>query len=172
MSVWLQANWFNFVQSVGIISSLLATVYTLTRDARSRKVSNYISLIEYHRDIWQLTFDKPELNRVHQRDPELFTVPFTPDEKQFLTFVFLHISCSFELQKTNRMIKIEMIEYDIAEFAKGPLVRRFWEENKRYYNDDFVRFVDNSIGTKASWIDENRSRERIPGKIGTSPESV
>ena len=138
-------NWFVFIQSVGIVASLLLSVFVLRRDTKSRRISNYINLTQYHRDIWKMTVEHPSLRRVLELDSELQKEKLTAEEHQFLTFVFLHITCSFELQKNNHMIKIEMLEYDIADLLKAPLVRRFWEENKRFYNTDFSNFVERGI---------------------------
>lgn len=142
MSDWLKHDWFTLVQSAGIIGTLLITLYTLRRDAWSRKITNYLSLISYHRDIWRITIEKPQLNRIKSFDQSLTERALTDEERQFLTFVFLHITCSYEMQKHHAMPSIQMLSYDIAELTRAPLVKRFWEENKRYYNDDVVQFID------------------------------
>lgn len=137
-----QQDWFTLLQSLGIMVSLLIASFTLWRDVKSRKISNYIDLIQYHRDVWKMTMERPSLNRLFARQKELMKTALTEEEQQFLTFLFLHITCSFELQKSNHIINVEMLEYDVGELLKYPLIRKFWEENKRFYNSDFIDFVD------------------------------
>ena len=135
-------NWFLLMQSIGIIFSILLGGYATLREARSRRVGNYLQLIQFHRDVWKLTIDNPDLNRVRDASVDPSTHPATPEENQFLSFLFLHITCTFELQQSSNLVKIERFEYDINELLTLPLVAKFWQDNKQYYNAKFVAFVD------------------------------
>ena len=141
-------NWFILIQTLGIVFSLLLSGYAALREARSRKVSNYLQLIQFHRDVWKLTLDNPNLNRVRDNHADPIQNPLTAEESQFLSFLFLHITCTYELQKSNNMVEIERFEYDVGELLQFPLVKKFWTENKRYYNEAFVKFVDRSARSK------------------------
>jgi len=135
-------DWFTLVQSVGIIFSILISALAFSRETRTKKVSNYLQLVQFHRDIWKLTLEYPQLNRVRKHNVDLLKEPPTSEERQFLSFIFLHITCTFELQNSNSLSKIERLEYDVNQLLSYPIVRHFWEENKRFYNEAFVRFVD------------------------------
>lgn len=142
-------SWFQLVQSFGIIASFAIAAYTAIRNARATKLSNYMKLTEYHRDIWRMTLDKDnELDRVRSLDPSLTKAQLTPKEAQFLTFLFLHVTTAFELQKSNHLVNIQQLRRDIKDMMRAPLMRRFWEENKQYYNDDFAGFVDELLGSQ------------------------
>lgn len=135
-------GWFVWLQSAGIIGSLLLAAYATLRDVRTRKVTNYLQLIAYHRDVWRMTMELDGLSRIRQSEVSASDAPITDKESQFLSFLFLHITCSYELRRSNSLAVIEKLEYDIADLMKFPLVRQFWVKNQRFYNSDFVEFVD------------------------------
>lgn len=133
------------VQSAGIVLSILLSAYLMIRDKRSRRLANYIQLVQYHRDIWRMTLELDGLDRVTSRDPALSSEEPSVREAQFLTFIFLHMTCSFELAKQNEIITIEQLQFDFTEFLKAPLVAAFWSARKQYYNTDFAAFVDGCV---------------------------
>jgi len=50
---WLKDNWFSLLQSGGIVLGLLDTAITLIRDAKDRRRSDVLALMQQHRDLWQ-----------------------------------------------------------------------------------------------------------------------
>lgn len=117
----------------------------MIRDRRSRRLANYIQLVQYHRDIWRMTLELDGLDRVTSRDPAVASEQPSAREAQFLTFIFLHMTCSFELAKQKEIITIEQLQFDFTEFLKAPLVATFWSTRKQYYNADFAAFVDGCL---------------------------
>lgn len=85
------------------------------------------------------------LDRVAKRDPTLQKTELTAREAQFLTFIFLHMTCSFELARQGEIINIEQFRYDVSTFLEAPLVATFWESRRKYYNRDFTAFVDRCV---------------------------
>ena len=133
--------WFTAVQTIGIIGSLVFAAYTVRRGIAASQLQNYIQLTQYHREVWRMTLELDDLERVRSKDIPDTEFNLTQKEKQFLTFVFLHITCSYEMSKRNEMISIDKLKQDISEFIGYPLVLKFWEQNKKYYNDDFSMFI-------------------------------
>ncbi|WP_340151454.1 DUF6082 family protein [uncultured Sneathiella sp.] len=138
-------EWFTFLQSAGIIASFLFTAYTVWQNRKDKRVSNYLDLTAHHRDIWKLVFENKELLEVLDTRLANKATSTTFEQRKFLTFLFLHLSCAYELQKISSVIKVEGLRSDIKDFFISPYVRDHWEENKRFYNDDFVSFVDKNI---------------------------
>jgi hypothetical protein len=138
------------LQSVGIVVSILLSAFLLIRDRNSRRLANYLQLIQYHRDIWKMTLELDGLDRVASRDPALRNEKPTAREAQFLTFIFLHMTCSFELAKQQQIITIEQLHFDVTQFLSAPLVAAFWKERKQYYNRDFAAFVDGCVEPQAA----------------------
>lgn len=63
-------------------------------------------------------------------------------EEQFLTFIFLHITCSFELLKVKEITDISALQADISDLMQSKNLQKFWSEHKKYYNKDFIKFID------------------------------
>jgi len=140
----MKAEWFTFLQSGAIITSFLFAAWAALREIRSRRLSNYLQLTAYHRDLWQLTFEHPTILDVFSHETNLQVKELDPFQRRFLNFLFLHISCSFELQLSNSLIRIEQLEYDVADVMSYPTIKNFWEENKRFYNNNYIMFVENA----------------------------
>jgi len=135
----------DIIQSAGIIVTFAMSALIFRRDLKSRKIESYISLVQYHRDLWKMTLDNPALKRIREDSPCGENINLSYEERTFLTFLFLHITCSYELYKFNQIIKIEQLKFDISELFTMPLVKLFWNENKKFYNNDFSQFIDSCI---------------------------
>src|SRR5262245_60957484 len=61
---WIGANWFDLLQSAGIISALVFTAYTIRRDAEATRISNMIELAKHQSGLWCQLSEQPELLRV------------------------------------------------------------------------------------------------------------
>lgn len=133
-------DWFSLIQTLAIIASLAIATYSIYQNNKTQKISNYLTLIQYHREIWKMTFDNKSLSdifKIKNKNQEL-----TLEQNQFLTFLFLHLSCSYELYKNNNIIKIEGIGKDISSTFAFPAIKEFWDKNLIFYNNDFVEFVN------------------------------
>jgi hypothetical protein len=97
-----------------------------------------------------MTMEQDGLDRIRRQDEELIGESLTNKEVQFLTFIFLHITCAFELTKHGHLVSIEQMRYDIRELLKAPLVCQFWANSRLFYNADFVKFIDSCRATLPS----------------------
>lgn len=140
----LQKHWFQLAQTLGIITSVSIGIATLRRGQQSRVVENYLKLTQYHRDIWKIALDKPELYRLFSESESIRGRSLSDTEQQFLTFLFLHLTCFYELQKTTQLVDISAIRADVGSTLRAPLIQQFWDERKVYYNKDFVKFVEDA----------------------------
>ena len=61
---WLSEHWFDFLQTVGIVATLLLAAYTSWKDDRARRIGNSIAINDQHRKIWKDIYEHRELARV------------------------------------------------------------------------------------------------------------
>jgi hypothetical protein len=138
-------DWFTLLQSLGIIIGFLFSGFAIWKDSNATKLQNYILLTQSHREVWSMMMDNEKLGRVLERDIPAKKQELTYSERQFLIFIFLHITCSFELSKRDKIINIEKDKEDIADLLSYPLVRKYWDDKGKFYNEDFRSFIMSCI---------------------------
>jgi hypothetical protein len=142
------ASWsdlFGIVESIGIIASIAIATYSIVAQRRAQQVSNYMTITAYHREIWKMPFDNPALGELFNPHFNRELLSLTYEEKQFLSFVFLHAASTFELSKQKNIVEVEGLRQDISDVLKLPAPKQFWSANKKYYNKAFVKFVDEAV---------------------------
>ena len=149
------------VQTCGILFGISLSLYTIWREINSRQLDSYLKLIEYHRSLWKMTMEMDGLDRIREIGLDLKANPPTPKELQFLSFLFLHMTCAYELQKRSRLVAIEQFRADVGELLSMPLPSYFWTMNAVYYNSDFRKFVDNCRLIFNSEIEDARLKSRL-----------
>jgi len=77
------------VQSIGIVGGLLFSAYTTRKDEGARKISNSIAINEQYRQIWNTTYEHPELLRVLAKDVNVAQMPVSHHEELFVTTTHL-----------------------------------------------------------------------------------
>ena len=137
MSNWLSQNWFTFLQSAGIIASLLFTTISLRIDAKVRRISNLIKMTEQHHALWAQLIDQPGLSRVLSDAANLQLKPITNEERWFVTLLILHLSTAHHAMKDGMLIRPEGLKNDIQWF--------FSLTTKPFQDKEFVAFIEQSI---------------------------
>lgn len=131
------------VAATAALLALFLNAYATLRNVESRRLLNYHEIIKSHRDIWTMFLDKPEqYGRVTAETVDLTRVPITDEERSFVHLVFLHMTSAYYFSLRNDIIKIEKLKMDFDEFVALPIPAAVWAEHSRYFNRDFVRFVD------------------------------
>jgi hypothetical protein len=142
---WANANWFNLVQTLGIMGSLFMTAAAAHRDAKSREVENLLALNGQHREFWAGVLEKPELKRLFQDDSDILEKPVTMAEREFLNLAFVHYETGWKVAKAGALITLAEIKADVHDFFSLPLPRAAWERTKSLRNRPFVRFVERAL---------------------------
>lgn len=145
---WFGQHWFVFLQSAGIIGSLLFTAFTIRSDLRERRVSNLFELTKHHREIWKNVFSLPDLARVSDPSPDLKQTPVTSTERLFVLLVILHLSAAFRAIQSGLLRAPEGLRHDVDSFFSLPIPASVWEQMKELQDDDFIRFVELSRGSR------------------------
>src|SRR5947209_6717297 len=104
---WISAQWFQLLQTIAIIASLLFTAYQIKRATRSERVSHMLAITQAHRDIWSKLYDHPELARISKPDVNIETTPVTDAERAFVLSLILHFNCVLELSAKKDIVSIE-----------------------------------------------------------------
>jgi hypothetical protein len=139
-------NWFELFQSVFIAGSYLLQRSSAKEEARQRRVSNRLEILNQYREIWKLRLSHPELNRIDDPFADLTTNSITAEERLFMRFLILHLSNSYRAAKLDVFTLPEEMGADIANVFSRPIPLAVWEQVRRFQNADFVNFVEEHRG--------------------------
>jgi hypothetical protein len=144
-SSWVDGNWFNVIQTVGIIGSLWLATGAANRDARAKEIENLLSLSEHHRELWQAIPQRKDLERVLQTDANVRLAPPTVAESEFLNLVIVHFQTGWWIARAGGMTTLKEMKVDVRGFFSLPLPRVVWEKTKALRNQRFVSFVQRAL---------------------------
>ena len=147
---WLKESWFQALQTLSIVSSLLYTAYMVRVDGRSRKVDHLLSITASHRELWSTLYERPELGRILSPTADLEHTPVTENEEMFVHLVLLHASAAYQAVKEGILAKPHGLEEDLGMFVTLPIPRIVWQRMTSFYEPDFVRFVNACSALRAS----------------------
>ena len=147
LSGWVDGNWFNLIQTVGVIGSLLMVAAAGRREAKAKEVENLLTLTELHRELWGSISQRPDLERIFQANVDLTAKPITFAEEESLNLVFVHFQTGWTVAKSGALITLAEMKADIRGFFSLPLPGAVWEKTKDKRNPRFVRFVKRALRT-------------------------
>lgn len=146
MGEWVEEHWFDALQTAAIVSGFLFTVWSLRSTHLKDKVTNYLNLVQYHRDLWSLVLEYPELASVIGYKPRNFIEePITEIERRFAIFRILHISMSYHLFKVGALPKAPKLKQEIASSFRNGVMRQVWSEVRELQEPGFMRFIESCI---------------------------
>lgn len=141
---WVREHGFDLLGSVGIIASLGFTTLSFRKEESSRRIGNLLTLTAAHRDIWSQLFNRPDLARILEPNPDLIKKPVTDEEDLFVTFLLLHLNATWQAMEEGVFRTRQAVTRDIRWFFSRPIPRSVWEKSKEFQDEDFVRFVEDS----------------------------
>lgn len=142
LSLFLESNWFNLVQSTGIVASLLFAAVTIRREARAHKMTALLALDQQHRDLWSELHRRPELARILSHEVDLVGRPVTTAEAEFLNTVFVHFCTGWRLAAEHGILSGDDLRQDIADFLARPIPLQVWRHTTGVREQRFVSFVE------------------------------
>jgi hypothetical protein len=142
---WLAQHWFDLLQTIGIVGGLFFTGWSLHLDTQTQRAANLLTLTSQHRDIWKILYSEPQLARVLEVNLDLAKYPVTDDEARFVGFLILHLNASYQAIKAGVLMKAEGLASDIQGFFALPIPKTVWEKLRKFYDADFVAFVDEQV---------------------------
>lgn len=141
---WISANWFELIQTLGIVGSLCLTFTGFRLDTRSHRVSNQIEITREHREIWSELFKRPELARISQKEVDLEGCPIKPEEELFIGLLILHLNSAFHAIQDGLYLEPEGMRDDVRQFFSRPMAIAVWNKLKPLQDKRFVKFVESS----------------------------
>src|SRR5437899_3061535 len=136
ISRWAGEDWFDLLQSLGIVGGLLFTAWSLRSETRTRRVNNLLAITKGHRDIWTEFYRQPKLKRVLADRADLGREGITREEEIFINLIILHMNCVFYARKTGLVFKLDGLRRDVGWFFALPIPKVIWEKTKLLQNDD------------------------------------
>lgn len=139
---FLSDNWFDVIQTLAIIVTLLVTAAALRKTENTEKVGNSFLLTQYHRELWTYYLDNLDnLNRILSRDCNLDDESITKHERMFATLLFLHLSTALKAQDANAIYPVEGMEADFQDILKNPIPRAVWSRIEPFQDRITVKFI-------------------------------
>jgi hypothetical protein len=157
---WVEVNWFNLIQTVGIMASLWLTAAAANREAKARneeavarhreakakEIENLLTNADHQRELWTDAYKRPELERVFQANVNLAEKPIKVAEKEFLNLVLVQYQITWCIAEAGGIVTMEELALDVRDFFSLPLPRAVWENVKGVRNPRFVEFVEGALG--------------------------
>ena len=145
---WLDQNWFNLAQTLGIVGGGVVATLTLRRELRARRMGDYLTMVSQHRDLWSEVHRRPDLARLFEAEIDLVAAPITVAEEEYLNLVIDHFHTGWLLATNRIVLKAEVLAADAREFFSLPLPRRIWDKTRRERDPLFVQFVEDALRTR------------------------
>jgi len=139
---WLNSNWFDLLQSIGICSSLVVTALSLGRDAQARRGENFLALTREHRELWVEVYRQSDLHRILDPMADLVAKPVTIPEDRIVNLILIHLNTYWELGNQGAVRMPDGVAADVRAFLELPVPREVWARSKRYRDQEFVAFVE------------------------------
>ena len=149
LQLWLNAHWFDVVQTLGIVSSILLTSAALRSQAVSQNLGHYLTLVADHRELWSEAHRRPDLARIFRADVNLKVEPMTTAEEEFLNLAIEHFATGWLMARGTRFLHLQGLAADAATFFSRPLPRCAWDRTKHARDPRFVRFVEHAIAHRS-----------------------
>lgn len=142
---WLQNNWVDLIQTIGIVAGLAFTAVSFKREEQTRRISNLLSLKEEHRELWSIVHQNPGFSRILDPDVDLVANPMTNEEEVFLRQMIVHFAVGYEMVRTGTPLDIGAVKGDVAEVFSLPLPKLAFARARHGQSPEFVRFVEEAL---------------------------
>ncbi|CAN5391208.1 hypothetical protein BH23VER1_BH23VER1_07230 [soil metagenome] len=146
----LAANWFTFIQSVGIVGSLLLAVASFRDNARARRAETFLAISSEHQKIWRDYYRNPALRRVRETAVDLDASPPTLEERRFVQAVILHANAVFQARRLGSVIEPEGAREDIRIFFSLPIPGAVYAEQKHLLDRTFAAYVERALESRST----------------------
>lgn len=139
---WFPHNFADLLGYLGIIAGLIFNGFSIRSETKERRISNMLTMVQNHREIWSDYYKQPGLLRILNEAADVLVTPVTKAEEAFVTTVIQHIYGVFQSVKAGLTVKPEKMCCDICNLLSMPVVNAVWKKVKRFQDGDFVIFVE------------------------------
>lgn len=142
---WLAQNWFELLQSIGIVGGLLFTAYATWRNDHSRRISNSIAISNQHRELLQPIYSQSDVTRVLDQCADIRKQPISLAEENYTIARVGHLSTAYRAIKKGELVKLKGLRKDVQQFFALPIPGAVWEKLKPLQDDNLVIFVESCM---------------------------
>jgi hypothetical protein len=142
---WVEANWFQALQSASIAFGLVISGLGFFRGTREHRVANLLKLTECHRTLWGEASKRPELRRVLDVEADLVGRPVSFEEELFVNELIVHLSTAWLLARAGSLLPLRSIRADVRAFFALPIPKAVWKSSRHARDPKFVRFVERCL---------------------------
>jgi len=142
-------NWFDLLQSLGIVASLLLAIHTSRRETRARQISNLNAMKQDYIQIWNVLYSRPELENIF-RSKQPVDRPISVAERLFVKMLIIHLDSAYRAMKAGLFVHLEGLQTDIRTFFAAPVPKKIWEELRALQDRQFVEFVEEVLNCSAA----------------------
>ena len=142
---WLKDNWFALLQGLGIVFGLLFTTVTLRRDARGRRRSDALALMQQHRELWSEVHRRKDLNWIFEGTVDLVASALTVAEQEYLNLVIVHFHTGWQLAQEGTVLTLKTLGADARSFFSLPIPKFVWGQTKSTRDPKFVEFIEQCL---------------------------
>jgi len=141
-SSWFPHNFADLLGYLGIIAGLVFNGVSIRSETKERRISNMLTIVQNHREIWSDFYKLSALWRVLDEAADVSAIPVTKAEEAFVTTIIQHIYAVYQSLKAGLTIRPERMCCDICNLISMPVVKTIWKKVKRLQDTDFVNFVE------------------------------
>lgn len=139
---WSAGIWFDFMETVGIVGSLIFTAISLRSEVKTQRIANLFAVTANHLEVWKIFLNNEKMARVFDETPDLVKHPVTPMEETFVALVIAHVSSVYYAVDHQLIVNPNGLRHDVGQFLSLPVPQAVWEKIKAVQNDDFAAFVE------------------------------
>lgn len=141
---WLSVNWFNIVQTIALLATLVIAASALRASGNATRGANLLNVTAANREIWQQIITNPALKRILR--PTMATDDeVTNEERRFALQVFQHSGAAYSILQTGAMDALHGYRRDVHDTMELPVFQVVWKEYKKYQQKDYVDFIESCI---------------------------
>jgi hypothetical protein len=144
---WFTQHWFDCIETLGVVGSLLFTARIAHKDERAQQISNMFTVNEAYNSIWS-RLGEPALARIRKKEVNLQDHPVTDQEWAFVTMLLLHLDTVRRASQAGLFITLERLPSDVRNFLSLPLPWAVWQNIRTFQNEEFVEFIETVMKTQ------------------------
>lgn len=95
MKEWFATNWFEFLQTIGIIATLFFTGITYVKNIKVTKATAILNITHAHRELFGNIYNSAKHRRVFERDIKITFEEITAEEYRFASMLIMHFQESY-----------------------------------------------------------------------------
>ena len=137
---WLLQHGLKTLETIGVVSGLFYTGWSIHRSITTHRVSNLLSLTQANREIRTLLVQTP--NRLLDASVNLDIAPVEETERHLVSIVIQHYFSTYYLALHDRFVNPDGLRKDLKWFFSFPIPSAVWHELAMFQRKDFKSFVE------------------------------